>query len=991
MKHPASFNNIIKKTALLCPDESISILNFHPGFFSLLIKLLNRKVVVVVDNSLFEGIRKHFSYFYESDDCVFIHSNKKFTDPPGFISSIRRDRDRARGLMVSGLGSINTIVSSVEGLDVPVVGSGSNSTLCFNDGVDYNVCCDFLYNEKYTNVECVTSPGEFSKRGAIIDLFPFSSTYPVRINFFEATPEVYRFNIETQIHSNNKIDAFKLSSIDSETLYSLNTINLADYLCLNYNKSLELKIGAGAKIFYETLEPISHGVYLKLIKNKTINIKSCSILESVGVKDNDKSIFVPDWFINKIDKKVEYTVPIQNHLDMSNIEAGDYLVHRDHGVGVCMGLSISNSNQEFLVLKYSDGGKISIDIDKLDSISFFAHAENSVALDSLSRSGAWTRKLSAAKKSADEAVASLLSLYVKRKNLKGPSFIINSSLKQEFLQAFPYQDTPDQVAVWKEISEDLKSSTPMDRLLCGDVGFGKTELAIRAAFQVVMSGYRVVVLAPTTILVNQLYSSFIDRLESFAVSVDMVSRFKKGLEIESIKNRIINEQNDVLIGTHTVINDDVYTKNLGLLIIDEEHRFGVKQKENIKKKCTGVDVLSMSATPIPRSLNLVMSGIYSISVLQTPPLLRKPILTNVGYYNEELISSVVDFEVGRGGQVYFIHNNVQTIDRMVVKLKILFSNYSIEYIHGQETSNLIESKMSMFVDGNIDVLVCTSIIESGIDVSSANSIIINNSHLFGLSQLYQMRGRVGRGGVQAYAYLLIPKKLSLSDTAYKRIKTIEENISLGSGHNVANADMQIRGSGSLFGYKQSGGSGSIGYELYSKLIQNSINTKIDNKKNVFSSKNILVRFFVERSIPEQYIKSEKYRLSIYNSLSNGLNTAEINLLKNNIINRFGPMPLSFQNLIDEFILKNLLLYTRFESIIRKGCGVIITFFSSGNDNLNHALFEYTSKYWSLSKIVFHMLPTNNKLKICLHLVSDKDSFYILSDFIHKFTTNKLLK
>jgi transcription-repair coupling factor (superfamily II helicase) len=366
----------------------------------------------------------------------------------------------------------------------------------------------------------------------------------------------------------------------------------------------------------------------------------------------------------------------------------------------------------------------------------------------------------------------------------------------------------------------------------------------------------------------------------------------------------LSGNNDVLIGTHALLYNDNYINNIGLLIIDEEHRFGVKQKEFVKNCRTGVDVLSLSATPIPRSMNLVLSDIYSISMLQTPPLFRRPIYTRVEFYNDALIRSAIVFELGRGGQVYFIHNDIQTIEGVVFNLRSFFPDRNIVFIHGQQQAAKIEKTMSLFVSGKIDVLVCTSIVESGIDVPATNCIIINNAHLFGLSQLYQMRGRVGRGRLQAYAYLLIPNNISLSDIAYKRIKTIEQNTSLGSGYSVAHSDMEIRGSGDLFGYKQSGGSGSVGYELYARLVQGAIHKSVDSSPGEWiRPEEVDVRFFSKRFIPEEYINSEEIRLSIYKSLSLAFDRDSLDELTYSLINRFGALPLPVKSLINESRLR----------------------------------------------------------------------------------------
>jgi transcription-repair coupling factor (superfamily II helicase) len=522
--------------------------------------------------------------------------------------------------------------------------------------------------------------------------------------------------------------------------------------------------------------------------------------------------------------------------------------------------------------------------------------------------------------------------------------------------------------------------------LCGDVGFGKTELAIRAAFRVVVAGKRVVVLSPTTILANQLRSSFSARLGPEAISVDMVSRFRSQGGLGVVKNNINENNNDVLIGTHAVLNDDLYLKNIGLLIVDEEHRFGVKHKEKIRQFKSSVDVLSMSATPIPRSMNLALSGIYSVSMLQTPPRLRLPIITQVEYYNDLTIGAAIGFEVGRGGQVYFVHNDILSIKNITHKLQGLFSKHAVRFIHGQEPPKEIEQKMGDFVSGKTDILVCTSIIESGIDVSSANCIIINNAHLFGLSQLYQMRGRVGRGSQQAYAYLLIPRGVSLSEKAFKRIKSIEENISLGSGYNVSMKDMEIRGSGSLFGYKQSGGGGSVGYEMYARMIQRALHDSgglgLDFR---ILPEDVVIELYKKRFIPEEYIALESVRMSVYRGLAVATTEGVLDDILYNLINRFGPAPDSLINIINESRLRLVAARAGICSVVLRPCGVLCSVKNRGENLFASAVLDYADKFLKERGVDYHIIPANNDvLGLCIHLDKNEDSYAFFSRFFGKF-------
>jgi len=993
VKHPASLEAVSSRASSLSPEENIKILGFHPDLFLPLFGLLTPKLFLRVSDGCFSLVVKHLSKLWDNDSVVFVDRSNEGRAPDGFISDSDRFADRARGLLSGGLGSCQVIVCSDSGVSVPVLGSGNTGSLMFDENVDFDLCCDFLERENYSCVDLVSAPGEFCLRGGLVDVFPCASFYPFRINFLDSVPSVYRFDVDTQL-SRHKVNDFSIASVSVDKRLALGDISLDDFLLLRFNPDNILIIGEeGVCVDKINIKTVTFREFLVQRTGSSRLVERLDGLSSVAINEGC-SFFVPDWFLGKARSDVPLE-NIYNHVTMGvpDVSRGDFLVHQNHGVGKCVGLALKGEHgkeQDLLIIKYADGGLVSVDVGRLDLVSFYASSETEgVILDSLSRSGAWLRKKSAAKKQAEAAVESLLRLYVNRRNCTRPPYVADLSLEADFLSRFPYEDTPDQFSAWNEILKDFDSDVPMDRLLCGDVGFGKTELAIRAAFRVVASGRRAVVLAPTTILASQLFSSFSSRLDSFAISVDMVSRFKAIKDIAKIKKDILSGTNDVLIGTHAILNDDIYLNNIGLLVIDEEHRFGVKQKDAIKGCRAGVDVLSMSATPIPRSINLVLSNIYSISMLQTPPLLRRPIYTRVEFYNDNLIRSVIDFEVGRGGQVYFIHNDIRTIENVVIRLRSFFPDFSVEYIHGQEPSNKIEYKMSLFLSGKIDVLVCTSIIESGIDVPSANCIIINNSHLFGLSQLYQMRGRVGRGGLQAYAYLLIPKNTLLSEKAYKRIKTIEENTSLGSGYNVALSDMEIRGSGALFGYKQSGGTGAVGYEMYARLVRNAMFNTMEGNGSSVGAESVDVRFFGQRYIPEKYVEAEEARMSIYNTLSLSFDKKALEGLALGLVDRFGPLPQSVKNIIKESGLRSGLAAAGISSILRSGCGVVFRLGAVNNKLLGVAVVEYIADFWNEASIRCHVLPGGgSSLSTCVHLEDDEDSFSQLSKFVDKFTTWK---
>ncbi len=981
---------MVESLASLNSGEGLLIHGFHPDLFLPLIRAVDSRLFITVPDDRFSAITKYLSPIWDDESVVFVAQPSSYNNvPAGLADSENHLIIRAKELLAGGLEPIQTIFCSVGGLSLPVLGCGIKNKLEFSAAVSFDDCHNFLVIENYVLVDFVAMPGEFSVRGGLIDVFPFSSSGPYRINFLDDIPTVFRFNIDCQL-TTTRVDNFILSSIANNDPLTFNDVSLKKFLYVDFDGSGRLCIG-DLSVYQKHLElkTVTHRQFYNMDKATFKSVAAIDDLSSIGVIDEDNNIVVPLWFVEKglpLEKKKQVYAP----LELSAINRGDYLVHRDHGVGVCLGLVLKEeglSVQELLSIKYNDGGVISIDTGCLDLIAFFATADtDGVALDSLSKKGNWTRKKLSAKKRAEEIIQHLLSLYVKRNDLSRPPFPQDIALESPFLSSFPYEDTPDQIRAWNEISDDLSANFPMDRLLCGDVGFGKTELAIRAAFRVVLSKKRVVVLSPTTILANQLKSSFSARLEPNAITVDMVSRFRSQKELISVKKSIEENNNDVLIGTHAVLNNDIYLKNIGLLIVDEEHRFGVKHKEKIKRFKSSVDVLSMSATPIPRSMNLALSGIYSVSMLQTAPRLRLPIKTQIEYYNESIIKEAIDFEVGRGGQVYFVHNDIDSIQNVSHKLQNLFPKNYVDYIHGQEPSGKIEKKMVAFISGKIDVLVCTSIIESGIDVPAANCIIINNSHLFGLSQLYQMRGRVGRGHQQAYAYLLIPKRISLSEKALKRIKSIEENISLGSGYNISMTDMEIRGSGSLFGYKQSGGSSSMGYEMYTRMVQRVLHEsgKLGSGFRILPE-DVVVELYKKRFIPEKYIALESVRMSIYKSLTSATTDKELDDILYNLVNRFGPVPGTVTNLIKESRLRLVASRVGICSLVRRPCGVVCSVENRNENYYASAVIDYAEKFFNESNVKYHIVPTKRAvLSLCIHFENNEDIYSLFSRFLGKF-------
>ncbi|HNI99490.1 MAG TPA: transcription-repair coupling factor, partial [Leptospiraceae bacterium] len=499
-----------------------------------------------------------------------------------------------------------------------------------------------------------------------------------------------------------------------------------------------------------------------------------------------------------------------------DLREGDYIVHIQHGIGRFKRIEKVEAGgkvRDFIRLEYGDENTLFIPLDQISQIQRYAGGLEHPPLDTLGK-GLWKKKLERAKKSVSRLAEELLIAYANRMKLQGYAFPPDSIWQEEFEAEFEYEETPDQISAIEAVKNDLESPRPMDRLICGDVGYGKTEVAIRAAFKVVMSGKKVLFIAPTTILALQHYNTLRSRYENYPIAVDMVSRFRTAGEVRDIISRFNENKIDILVGTHALLNSKTDMKNLGLLIIDEEQRFGVNQKESFKKYKNMVDVLTLSATPIPRTLHMSLTGIRDLSIIETPPKNRQSVETYVMDEDEEIIAHAVRRELERGGQVFYLHNRVASIETEADYLRNLIPEVSVGILHGQLTEEEVEETIMDFTARKYDVLVTTTIIESGIDMPNVNTIMVKRADMFGLSQLYQIRGRVGRAGRKAYAYLFYPKDKSLTEQAEKRLSTIHEYQELGSGFKVAMRDLEIRGAGNLLGKEQSGNIMEIGFELY---------------------------------------------------------------------------------------------------------------------------------------------------------------------------------
>ncbi len=617
--------------------------------------------------------------------------------------------------------------------------------------------------------------------------------------------------------------------------------------------------------------------------------------------------------------------------ELRELKVGDYVVHVDHGVGRFAGLEKMDMNgreQEAMRLVYRDDDLLYVSVHSLHKISKYSGQETGPPSISKLGSPEWDNKKKRAKRKVQDIAKDLISLYAKRKAAAGTAFSPDGFLQAELESSFMYEDTPDQAKATEDVKYDMEQPHPMDRLICGDVGFGKTEIAIRAAFKSVTEGKQVALLVPTTILAMQHYRTLSERLSDFPITLEYINRFKSTKEIREILKKVAEGNVNILIGTHRIVNKDIVFKNLGLLIVDEEQKFGVKVKERLKEMRVNVDVLTLTATPIPRTLQFSLMGARDLSIIATPPPNRRPVTTELHTFNEAVVRDAISYELRRGGQVFFVHNRVGDIESVANIILRLVPDARVAVAHGQMDGVKLEKTMMMFIEGEYDVLVSTNIIESGLDIPNANTIIINNAHMFGLSDLHQMRGRVGRSNRKAFCFLLSPPTIGLTADARKRLSTLEEFSELGDGFKVAMRDLDIRGAGNLLGSEQSGFISDLGFEMYHKILDEAIQElKESDFKELFTRElseitkplvqDCSIETDLEVIIPETYISSTSERLRIYSRLDNIRDEAALQDFKVMLEDRFGPLPEPVFELVNTVRLRWLAEQLGFEKLTLK--------------------------------------------------------------------------
>ena len=622
----------------------------------------------------------------------------------------------------------------------------------------------------------------------------------------------------------------------------------------------------------------------------------------------------------------------------ADLQPGDWVVHVDHGIGKYVGLvqrSQDDVQQEYLCVEYAEQDQLFVPIHHADRLTRYVGADGHVPSISRLGGGGWQSTKQKVREAVQEVAGEMLELYAKRQVAEGYAFSPDTPWQHELEASFPYIETEDQLQALAEIKEDMEESQPMDRLLCGDVGYGKTEVTLRAAFKAVMDGKQVAVLVPTTVLAQQHFDTFRERLSTFPVEVEMLSRFRTQKQQDRIIKDLRKGKVDIVIGTHRLLSQDVSFKDLGLVVIDEEQRFGVAHKEHLKKLRTSVDVLTLTATPIPRTLYMALTGVRDISTINSPPEERLPITTHIGPYDTKLVRQAVVRELERGGQIFFVHNRVQTIDSMRSHLERLVPEARIGIAHGQMNENRLADVMHQFTEGEIDVLLCTSIIESGLDIPNANTLIVDRADTFGLAQLYQLRGRVGRGAQRAYAYLFRHRVKPPTPEGQERMEVLAENTELGSGYAIAMRDLEMRGAGEMLGTRQSGYIASVGFHLYTRLLAQAVrqfrlatgaigpedSTILDASLTIPTSVNLPLSI----GIPTAYIPDQALRLKLYRRLADIKDEAELTSLEMEFEDRFGPLPEQVINLIYQIKVKLMAALAGISSVGFEGRQIVLRY------------------------------------------------------------------
>ena len=1035
---------ILRKKAASCKETYCRGLFLSARWFVLSqVAADEMNVIVMPDRESAEYCASDLYSLTEGDIVFFLPHSGRGVERSNYKSSLGVQRTTALGKILEydstpGRCFIVTYPEALEE-DVPTAGKIGESVLKVSRGdeLSFDFIRDTLFSKGFEKVDFVSSPGQFSIRGSIIDVFSYSYNYPFRLSFFgDEIENIHSFDCNTQLsrEEHESIDIIpdltgegegEMTSVSGiipkNSLIWLDSVDIYKdrpfYGGFEVFRKVFLQVPLGvdpedAVQFRRSPQPVFNKNFELLtadISNKMENgYKVFIYSERNSQIERLKSILVQngghvpgficgpnihEGFIDGEDRiccysdheifdrfqrvKLRGTVEKSAQLtinDLNSFNIGDYIVHIDHGVGVFGGLVRMKDDKgrvhEVVKLMYKDGDVVFVSVHALNKISVFRSKDGLPPKINKLGSKTWQTLKTSAKSKIKDIAKDLIQLYAKRKASAGFAFSPDGYLQEELESSFMFEDTPDQEAATRAVKLDMEADSPMDRLICGDVGFGKTEIAIRAAFKAVTDGKQVAVLVPTTILALQHYTTFSNRLKNFPCSIDYVSRLRTAKEINEIRSRLADGRLDILIGTHKILGKNFEFKDLGLLIIDEEQKFGVSAKEKLRQIKSSVDTLTLTATPIPRTLQFSLLGARDLSIINTPPPNRIPTQTEIILFDKDEIKSIINYELNRGGQIFFLHNKVEELPSICEILQRLVPDMRICVAHGKMESKELENRILDFMRGDYDMLLCTTIIENGLDIPNANTIIINQAQNIGLSDLHQLRGRVGRSDRKGFCYLIVPPMVTITEDARRRLRAIEEFSDLGSGFNIAMQDLDIRGAGNLLGAEQSGFIMDMGYETYQKILSEALE-ELGVETGMTAAK-ISGSFMVESTIetdqvaliPDSYIDITAEKIRIYKQLDGMTSEKEMELVKERLTDRFGKMPQEVINLFSVVKIKNLGSSMGFEKIIIKN-GMLIMFFISNPMSMYYKSDVFGRILANANKYerIFNLKQTEGKLKI----------------------------
>lgn len=1035
---------ILRKKAASCKETYCRGLFLSARWFVLSqVAADEMNVIVMPDRESAEYCASDLYSLTEGDIVFFLPHSGRGVERSNYKSSLGVQRTTALGKILEydstpGRCFIVTYPEALEE-DVPTAGKIGESVLKVSRGdeLSFDFIRDTLFSKGFEKVDFVSSPGQFSIRGSIIDVFSYSYNYPFRLSFFgDEIENIHSFDCNTQLsrEEHESIDIIpdltgegegemtsvsgiipknSLIWLDSVDIYKdrpfyggfevFRKVFLQVPLGVDPDDAVQFRISP-QPVFNKNFELLTADISNKMENGYKVFIYSernsqIERLKSILVQNGGHvpgficGPNIHEGFIDGEDRiccysdheifdrfqrvKLRGTVEKSAQLtinDLNSFNIGDYIVHIDHGVGVFGGLVRMKDDKgrvhEVVKLMYKDGDVVFVSVHALNKISVFRSKDGLPPKINKLGSKTWQTLKTSAKSKIKDIAKDLIQLYAKRKASAGFAFSPDGYLQEELESSFMFEDTPDQEAATRAVKLDMEADSPMDRLICGDVGFGKTEIAIRAAFKAVTDGKQVAVLVPTTILALQHYTTFSNRLKNFPCSIDYVSRLRTAKEINEVRSRLADGRLDILIGTHKILGKNFEFKDLGLLIIDEEQKFGVSAKEKLRQIKSSVDTLTLTATPIPRTLQFSLLGARDLSIINTPPPNRIPTQTEIILFDKDEIKSIINYELNRGGQIFFLHNKVEELPSICEILQRLVPDMRICVAHGKMESKELENRILDFMRGDYDMLLCTTIIENGLDIPNANTIIINQAQNIGLSDLHQLRGRVGRSDRKGFCYLIVPPMVTITEDARRRLRAIEEFSDLGSGFNIAMQDLDIRGAGNLLGAEQSGFIMDMGYETYQKILSEAmeelgVETGMTAAK---TSGSFMVDSTIETDqvalIPDSYIDITAEKIRIYKQLDGMTSEKEMELVKERLTDRFGKMPQEVINLFSVVKIKNLGSSMGFEKIIIKN-GMLIMFFISNPMSMYYKSDVFGRILANANKYerIFNLKQTEGKLKI----------------------------